>query len=1144
MTEEEPIFAGGCKIGRLLGVGGMAVVYEATHVASGEAVAIKLISREGEPQDRDDFAREVRAIARLDHPGIIGILDAGELDEPRTISRRTFEAGTPFLVMERATDGTFSGRDVDSWADVKRVLIQVLDALAHAHALGIVHRDIKPANLLLHGGRCKLSDFGIVRLADSSETKDRRIVGTPAYMAPEQIEGLVRAQGPWTDVYSVGILAWEMLTGQRPFEGDNLEILNGHLRRPLPALTPRFAVPEGLEEWLHQMLVKLPRGRFQRAADAANAVANLGRPTGEAISKTPSMDELPTETLILTELPTAVDVGTLGAGGLSEPEEPPRPPSMSRVPHTWQRPGARGQRRLANAGLGLFGLRSIPMVDRDGERTDMWQEFQTCFEQQQPRAIVLRGPSGVGKTRLAEWIVRRAHELGCAEVLRAAQTELDDPGVGLGRMLADFFDARGLEATDARVRVRDCLAHHRYDSQLDAETFTDMLTGRVSRSTQPFQLTDDADALRFAAVGRLLSHLAEVRPVIVWIDDAHADGDLVRFANATLQGGVSGAVLFVLTSLETSDSGSETGLTAVDDADNIRNITVPPLSPTYIRSLAATTLGLEPELSDIVAANAGGMPLAAIQTIADWVDQNDLVAGPSGYRLRDASLEKTGTYTLSDVWIARLESAFQSAKIPVERGHHAMAIGALLGRRISFIEWTAATGLDREQLTDLARAMYDAGLATPTQRGMLLSYERLRSALIARQNDDAVLRRNHLACAAALRSSDAPDEDDAARLQRIARHLEAAGEPAKALLAMVESLELFAGRFEVLRADELRRAAGALIKELGHAPDSPEALRVALVEVTLLQWQKRYEEAQAIAHDCLQLSTQAGLKELRARSLLALSHSMFSASVASLNERRDDAALYAEQAATLLGQLGDEEGAARAYAASAYAHLRAGDGTAAYDAARKATSLSNVDGASAPLAHYLLGTIERTRGHDDEAFEHFERAIQLSLRGGVRFVLAGAYNGRGDILRFRGEHDEALRSYDDAALLWENLESPHVNTARINAALASIAMSDYESAKRSLESVLESKGTEAGYESIFASTFILPCLAAEHDEERYDEVWERATTALSDLGIVDRDVMTSFEIVESLWRERGDTDRAEAAARVVDAQREKLTSVN
>src|SRR5262249_23076625 len=167
------------------------------------------------------FQREARAAARVFHPHVCPIFDVSEFE------------GRPFVVMPFIEGESLAARlhrraRCDDPVEAIRLIDQVLDALGAVHDHGVIHRDLKPGNVLLDAaGRAILTDFGLARPTDDAErlTSDGAVVGTPAYMAPEQAAGQPDRVGPWTDLYSVGVLLYRMLTGRLPFEGPGLAVL-------------------------------------------------------------------------------------------------------------------------------------------------------------------------------------------------------------------------------------------------------------------------------------------------------------------------------------------------------------------------------------------------------------------------------------------------------------------------------------------------------------------------------------------------------------------------------------------------------------------------------------------------------------------------------------------------------------------------------------------------------------------------------------------------------------------------------------------------------------------------------------------------------------------------------------------------------
>ncbi len=264
--------------------GGMAEVWRGEHRAQRVPVAVKVVTPpQGREQAyREQFTHEVQAMARLHHPAVVRIHDYGEIDTATSaLTRGALAAGAPYLAMEWLAGGSLRNLRTMDWPRLRATLLALLDALAHAHAHGVVHRDLKPDNVLIGDRGPVLTDFGLaVNPAVVGEAIGSDSLGTPGYMAPEQIRNDWRAFGPWTDLYAVGCMAYELATGHAPHadrhRGSAVGLLVAHIQEPLPALAPRFPVPHAFEQWLVRMMGRTPHSRFRFAADAA--VALLGLP--------------------------------------------------------------------------------------------------------------------------------------------------------------------------------------------------------------------------------------------------------------------------------------------------------------------------------------------------------------------------------------------------------------------------------------------------------------------------------------------------------------------------------------------------------------------------------------------------------------------------------------------------------------------------------------------------------------------------------------------------------------------------------------------------------------------------------------------------------------------------------------------------
>lgn len=258
-----------------LGQGGMAVVYKAYDTRLERDVAVKVIRRNAFSPDVLErvlkrFDREAKSLAKLTHPNIVSIIDYGEYD------------GSPYLVMPYLMGGTLKqalGQPM-AWQQAFALLFPVADALAYAHQKGIVHRDVKPGNILVtEGGAPMLTDFGIARLLESEESQTLTAtgvgVGTPEYMSPEQ--GMGREVDGRSDIYSLGVVLYELITGLKPYTADTpMAVLLKQSTEPLPRPGTFIKdLPEEVEKVIYKALAKNPEDRFQSMGEFAAALGKL-----------------------------------------------------------------------------------------------------------------------------------------------------------------------------------------------------------------------------------------------------------------------------------------------------------------------------------------------------------------------------------------------------------------------------------------------------------------------------------------------------------------------------------------------------------------------------------------------------------------------------------------------------------------------------------------------------------------------------------------------------------------------------------------------------------------------------------------------------------------------------------------------------
>ena len=351
MVDREGQQLGNYRLLRLLGRGGFAEVYLGQHVYLNSQVALKVLHIVLNDEDIEAFAKEARTLASLTHPHIVRVLDFA------------VEDGTPFLVMEYATNGTLRQRHPRgtrlSVETIMPYVRQVASALQYAHNQRLVHRDIKPENMLLgSNGEILLGDFGLATLAphsvdQSTQAMEPSFVGTTPYLAPEQLHGKPQ---PASDQYSLGVVVYEWLSGMRPFDGSPFEIALQHISLPPPPLREQLpGISPSIEETVIRALAKEPRQRFASVQDFATALERAYQ---------------------YTLLPRSSFTLSVGSEAL---QNILKPGPMWKVPPTF-----------------------TPLIGRENEVADICE----LLKHPEVRLLTLLGTGGIGKTRLSFQVAR------------------------------------------------------------------------------------------------------------------------------------------------------------------------------------------------------------------------------------------------------------------------------------------------------------------------------------------------------------------------------------------------------------------------------------------------------------------------------------------------------------------------------------------------------------------------------------------------------------------------------------------------------------------------------------------------------------------------------------------------------------------
>jgi len=454
-----------------LGRGAMAVVYLAHDPVIGRKVALKTLRVDldtdlaGEFKER--FLREARAAGRLKHPGIVTIHDVGE----------DAESGMVFIAME-----LIEGRDLKSIlgsgtafkpAEAARIVADVARALDYAHRMGVVHRDIKPANIMLTAdGAAMITDFGVARLESSNLTVEGQFIGTPNYMSPEQITG--KPVDGRSDVFSTGVVLFELLTGERPFPGQSiaevsLKIVDSPC--PIPS-TVRPGIPAGFNPVVLKCLEKDPEKRFQTAGELADVLLALSRTAHPARREDPAQTRLAAPP-VRAAAADGEAFATHVAGG-EQPAPPAEAPGPAAAGGRLRAAAAAALGALANARGRLAALHLPPVLHQEVNPAWvlrilagwalLWAAVVTVLALRVPGAPPPAPPPAQTATLRALGLELRA---------AAAALEADQPerALALARAVVDQAPAspaarRIVRTAEARLRARRAAseAHRRAEA--------------------------------------------------------------------------------------------------------------------------------------------------------------------------------------------------------------------------------------------------------------------------------------------------------------------------------------------------------------------------------------------------------------------------------------------------------------------------------------------------------------------------------------------------------------------------------------------------------------------------------------------------------------------------------------------------------
>jgi serine/threonine protein kinase/tetratricopeptide (TPR) repeat protein len=1198
---DRPIELGPFQLLAPFGKGGMAEVWRGVHVGQHVPVAIKVITATHARTAHflTAFRNEVQAVARLHHPGIVMVLDHGEVtEEAASALPKRLTAGSPYLAMELASWGSLDRVKLPlPWDDLLRLLLSLLDALAHAHARGVVHRDLKPGNILISAPTdlrpgIKLTDFGIATALEQEQHPGTHEAssGTPHFMAPEQFMSRWRDYGPWTDLYAVGCVAHLLATGKLPFAGDNaMQLAWAHINQAPPRLAAPQAIPAGFEGWIKRLLEKEPRDRFQRAADAGWSLMMLAeahrkispeaRPAesyvsgswqpGEAFEPRQPADERPTELSPHTVVqavyeqgsnpqPAAVEAAelvTLVRAARAQPTLPwvdsqeglarittsnstgatasfpdtyadPKPARrrVPPLPKSWRRSAQVGPSMpLVGAGLGLYGLRAIPMVDRESERDHVWSALHVVRETRTARAVLLHGAAGNGKSRVVEWMSQRADEVGSAISLKATHSSVPGPLDGLARMLQRHLRCGELSRAEASERIARILTAQGVTEPNEHVALTELLyPSRVGDSIIRFSSATE----RHTLIRRYLMLLAEERPVILWLDDVQWGNDSLSFAIHLLraQSQSPARILLLLTARDEAllDRPIETQL--IEELATLpatSRVHVPPLSPDDQRKLVEELLMLERDLAKQVADRTGGNPLFAVQLVGDWVSRGVLDVGATGFVLQSGE-KAVLPDDIREVWRMRVRRLLVHHPATAQS---ALELAAILGRDVDSSEWERACAEEGIALPPrLLEALLGARLAIMVDDGWTFAHGMLRESLERDAKEADRLGTHHRACAKMLvlrYGAETPGIQE-----RVGRHYLGAGELELALGPLLKGAQ---ERFEASDfASAIRiledRERGLTSLDLGEDDVRWGEGWVLRARIAILQGQ--LAEARVWAERA----------EIKARAWgwsRVLPDAIGELGTIEYERGDQDRAMELfRQASTLYERNNDDIGIARCKLGIADAIYRRGELARSQDEYEGALELFERHKDASGMASCLIGIgyVAIWKNEPARATSVFERQLKLLQGLGNRFRIARCLSALGEAARLAGRTEEAEGHYRRALVIDEAIGSNSAWVVRLNLGLTLMTRERFEEAFPIISAVL-SDLVEAGEPSQLAvghSTF-LPCVAAKQDWAAFDHHLAEATRLLDETHLKDGDIAGELFLAGELARRADDHTRARRA---------------
>jgi tetratricopeptide (TPR) repeat protein len=850
-----------------------------------------------------------------------------------------------------------------------------------------------------------------------------------------------------------------------------------------------------------------PDERFRRAADAARALpvgGDLAQPVrsdvssdediarietasdgrgelprtitlGPTVAETTA--EQPTETVVEEPAETVGDGNELDTGRQTRPSdgspndaEPAGPrlvDDQQMVPEEWRPADADEMPRpLIGTGLGLFGLREAPFVDRDTERARIWEALRSVEQTGRPHSVLVAGRSGAGKSRLIDWMATRAHELGAATVFRALHTPGGNgPAEGLAGMVRRMCGAWKLDrdelyeyfrehlpAVDAEDSFRDVDARALTELLEPTDDSVEVVDGPRYRFSSPSQ--------KFELLTRLIRRYGRNRPPIVWLDDIQWGEQAVGLVEHLLDDALEPPSALIAVSYR-SEEVAENGelcerIDAVAESARSCRIQVASLAADDHRHLVDEMLPFEPELAERVATRTEGNPLFASQLIGEWIERSEIEPGPDGFRLTG----EVGVGVPDDIhglWMVRIDRLIADLGFgdPTDVWR-ALERVAALGREVDGREWQVVCDqIGLEQTGRLGSEMIDRGLAEDTPDGWAFGHGMLVESLERMAREAGRWEQHHRQCVALLQDlyADQPERF----VRRVAEHWIEAGEPERALEPLLREAERLYRRGNPIGQRRILRRRQQILDDLDVPRSSPRRIENDLaVGRAGVKLASSLGELRATLEDAIERAEAGGHDDLIARgaqlvTLFAQKRGQFEESVG-----------WGKRALEAGRRADDDRALSRAYGTLGWTEFIDGD----LDSAARCFERSREHAKSAGSRYLELKArgkaawVSMAERDVERAKREFQQTAREAREAGYRALEANCMNALGDMARFDGDISQARSHYERYLELYEELSDlENLLICRVNIALLDLADGQYETAADEFEELEELLGS-------------------------------------------------------------------------------------